>query len=89
MSGVGMGLGGAKNTIWSTDVIVQRLAYGGRHDKQVVKAARYLAMVKRIGGIASMLCSSSTGVVRKEPLIHWTASFWATWRDWMRCFRAW
>jgi len=35
----------------------------------MVKASRYFAMVNLIGGMASMLCSGSIGVVRKVPLI--------------------
>ena len=88
VSGVGIGTGGVKNAIWSTDVMVWRFAVGGRWERWAVKAARYLAIVKRMGGIASMLCSGSTRVVRKEPLMRQTMLFWATWRVWTRCFGA-
>ena len=48
---------------------------GGRHDRRAEKAAWYLAIVKHIGGIASMLCSGLMGVVWKELLMRHTVSF--------------
>ena len=75
MSGVGIGMGGRKKAIWSTEAMVRKLAVGGRCERPAMKAAQYLAIVKRMGGMASILWSSSIGVVWNVLLIHRTASF--------------
>jgi len=67
---------------------VHRRAVGGSFERRTVNASRYFAMVYRMGGMASMLCRGSTGVVRKVPLILRTAMFWATWSIRMRDFGA-
>jgi len=86
--GVGMGLYEGNRAAGSKPVMVRRVAVGGRRDSRAVKAAWYLAMVYLIGGMESMLCSGSTGVVRKVPLMHQTVTFWATWRIWIMAFEA-
>ena len=65
-----------------------RSAEGGSLERQTVKALRYFAMVNLMGGMASMLCSGSIGVVRKVPLILRTVTFCATCRMRMMDFGA-
>jgi len=73
--GVGIGLGGVKMVEGSLEGSVHKKANGGSLERQVVKASRYFAMVYLMGGMVSMLCKGSTGVVRKVPLILRTATF--------------